>query len=707
MVNGIAKMNEFDFDFDWTQEQELKEARSHGVDAPILENAEYLAEQMQEIRLGLEEGLDVSLYANPEYDWFQMQQIRLGLKDKVDVTTYANPSYSYETMKQLRLSWYSFIDLKPYLKRGFTGKELEEIRISLEKEFPIDKWIADDMRDRQIYEIRAGLEEGLDVSVYAKTEYTWMQMQEIRLGLEKRIDISFYTNPLFSDRQMQEIRLGLEEGLDVSSYARLIFSKTDMKQKRQKLLEESKERKPVLETVYMDVSGKKEIDIYIEEDGNKVYAFIPWKPGNAVTEEDIRQELKKRGIIFGVDEAVIKDMIKRRRQNEKVLIASGKPAIDGKDGYYEFFVRTDLPRIPAPLPDGGVDYVNIEAFEIVEEGQKLATYHPAETGSDGVNVFGEIIHAHRGIEISTLKGQGFSLSPDGMTYYARISGKFELLNGRIVITKMIVIREDVTGVYGKVEVDGSVYVVGSVYSGGYIKAAGDIIVEYNVEAAKLIAGGNIMIKRGSCSRHDCYLEAEGEVSGSFFESANIKAKGNVKANYIMNSDINTMGRVIVSGSKGMLLGGKTCAVKGIETYNLGNSSHIKTVLSVGRNEVFAQKQRELTARKDRVLNEISVFEEGKKKMQRQLRTNKAHAEDFIRKIKIAITMKERELQEIEAETESLFEMINQEMKVPVWVRGKAHVGSTVYIDSIKYVLPQEISGVIFKKRNKNVVMLRL
>ena len=60
---------------------------------------------------------------------------------------------------------------------------------------------------------------------------------------------------------------------------------------------------------------------------------------------------------------------------------------------------------------------------------------------------------------------------------------------------MIVVCEDVTAVTGKLEVDGSVHVIGSIHSGGYIKASGDIIVEYNVETAKLIAGGNVMIKK--------------------------------------------------------------------------------------------------------------------------------------------------------------------------------------------------------------------
>lgn len=76
-----------------------------------------------------------------------------------------------------------------------------------------------------------------------------------------------------------------------------------------------------------------------------------------------------------------------------------------------------------------------------------------------------------------------------------MNGKFEYLNGRIIITNMLVVKEDVTSVTGKLEVDGSVYVIGSIYSGGCIKATGDIIIEHNVEMGRLIAGGNVMIKK--------------------------------------------------------------------------------------------------------------------------------------------------------------------------------------------------------------------
>ncbi len=680
----------------------------HNAEFAMMENAEYMKEQRQEIFLGKEEGLDVSLYSNPELNWLQMEQIRMGIKDKVDVTAYADPSYSYETMKQIRLSFYSSNDLSGYLDRGFVDDELEQIRLALEEGLPIETWLTDDMYVQQIYEIRIGMYEGLDVSVYADSKYNWMQMREIRLGLEKKLKVSFYTNSLFSHWQMQEIRLGLEAGLDVTPYARLLFSATDMKEKRQNLMKEKTKRHAASEKQGIDIQSyvKKEFSIFVEDNGNKAFGFIPWIPGNMVTAEDIYDALEKRGIVIGINHEAITDMIKKRRMNEKVLIAEGTPAEAGENGWYEFFVRLDLPRIPAPLPDGGVDYVNIEAFEMVDEGEKIAVYHPAQKGVDGQNVFGEVLHANKGIEKKPLKGQGFIIAPDGVTYLSRLNGKFEYLNGRIIISNMIVVREDVTAVTGKLEVDGSVHVIGSVYSGGYISATGDIIIEHNVQAGRLIAGGNIMIKKGSCSKNDCFIEAKGEVSGSFFEAANIEAGGNVRANYIMNSNINTMGKVIVSGSKGMLLGGKACAVMGVDTFNLGNKSHIKTYLEVGRNKLYDKKQAMFTEKREQILSELSMLEEKWHKILQEFPPDKEQAEALIKKLNAAIVAKDHELADLDADISKLTNLTDQDMKA-VYVRGNAYEGSIIEINTFKYMLPANVSRVIFKLRNKNVVMVKL
>lgn len=642
-----------------------------------------------------------------------MEQIRTGLKDKIDVSVYANPAYSYETMRQLRLALYSEVDLTPYLRRGFTDDALEEIRLSLLNRVPVDQWLRDDMCAPQIHEIRIGLCEQLDISCYADTKFNWMQMQEIRLGLEKKLDVSVYANVLYSHFQMKEIRLGMEAGLDVNSYCGLVYSASDMREKRIDLISKKTTKAATAAAVpngkikLVDSLRKKEFAISIEDNGNKAYAYIPWIPGNMVTQEDIYYDLERREIVFGIRHDAIADLIDKRRMNEKILIAEGIPPQKGEDGWFEFFVRLDLPRIPAPLPDGSVDYVNIEAFEMVDKGEKIAVYHRAGKGVAGKNIYGETIHAENGAEKKPLRGEGFIIAPDGVTYLSKMNGKFQYINGRIIITNMLVVHEDVTAVTGKLEVDGSVYVIGSIYSGGYIKATGDIVIEHNVETARLIAGGNIMIKKGSCSRHDCFIEAGGEVSGSFFEAANIKARGNVKANYIMNSEINTMGRIIVSGSKGMLLGGKTSAVRGVDTFNLGNGSHLKTFLEVGRTKMYEEQQEEYGHRRDQLVNELNALDKGWNKILQLLSANREVSEDTVRKVHATIVAKSQELADLDAEISKLANITDQGMIAPVTVRGRAFGGTVIVINDIKYMLTSEVRRAIFKLRNKRIVMVTL
>lgn len=700
----------------------------------MMENEEYLRAQRREIAIGKEEGLDVSLYSNPEFNWLQMEQIRMGLKDNLDASLYADPAYNYETMRQIRLSLYAGIDLIPYLNRGFVDDDLQEIRFALSSRLPIDQWLQDTMCAPQIHEIRIGLCEDIDISPYADIRYNWMQMQQIRLGLEKKLNVSLYTNYLFNHSQMREIRLGLEADIDVSSYCSLVYSAADMKEKRLAAIGQSsmsaaagvenagkKEPENVQKTeerglgaAVLPDEGKKaasamssqnkDFSIFIEENGNKAYAYIPWVPGNMVTKEDICQDLERRGIVFGIKKDAIDDLIDQRRMNQRILIAEGIPAKRGKDGWFEWFVRLDLPRIPAPLEDGSVDYVNIEAFEMVDEGEKIAVYHKAEPGKKGKNIYGETIHGEYGMEKPPLRGVGFRIAADGVTYLSKMNGKFEYTAGRIMITNMLVVREDVTAVTGKLEVDGSVYVIGSIYSGGYIKATGDIIIERNVETCRLIAGGNIMIKQGSCSKNDCFIDAAGEVSGSFFEAANINARGNVKANYIMNSNIDTMGKVIVSGSKGVLLGGKIRAVKGVDAYNLGNRLHIKTVLDIGRNELYDHEKEEYEKQRKKLLTDLGELEQVWSKIVQIEEAGKEVDEEIRRKVYAGMEVQGKRLAEIDAEEAKLVNYTEQ-MKEPVFVRGTAYEGSIIVLNGIKFMLTTKVRRVQFRLQNKRVVMV--
>ncbi len=174
----------------------------------------------------------------------------------------------------------------------------------------------------------------------------------------------------------------------------------------------------------------------------------------------------------------------------------------------------------------------------------------------------------------------------------------------------------------------------------------------------------------------------------------------------MNSDINTMGKVIVSGSKGVLLGGKICAVRGVDTYNLGNSSHIRTFLEVGRNKLYDKQQAVFAEKRERILEELSMLEDKWNKILQSLPPDRDQAVTLIKKLNATIVAKDHELAELDANISKLTNITNQDMKA-IFVRGNAYEGTMIEINKIKYMLQTHVNRVIFKQKNKIVVAVKL
>lgn len=84
--------------------------------------------------------------------------------------------------------------------------------------------------------------------------------------------------------------------------------------------------------------------------------------------------------------------------------------------------RRRCSRIPKQLGDGTVDYRDVEWFEPVAKGQKLAFYHSAKQGENGTTIKGRVIPARRGREKGILTGKGFRRLEDGKTYFSDMQG---------------------------------------------------------------------------------------------------------------------------------------------------------------------------------------------------------------------------------------------------------------------------------------------
>ncbi len=719
------------------QRSEIQEGKKKGLNTTVYEDPAYLSVQMREIRLALEKGLDVSALRNPALDWLQMEEIRLGLESKIDVKSYADPEIPYQYMRQIRKGLEAGIDvtgfltypapvvrqirkarrdgvdIMKYVEEGYETDQLEQIRLSLVKKIDVDQFLSQNFSAPSIEEFRIGLEKGLDISVYAKPEYEWRQMRELRLGLEKRIDISIYSNYLYMAPQMREIRLGLEERLDVSSYAKLRFSAMDMKTKRLALKEKAAQTKQASDpsTSAMDFSEleqlieenpyaeqEKPFKIVLSPDGMEAYLSMS-DPDNKPTEDEVLKEVWNCKIRKGILRAEIKKATDGTYEEDTVLIAVGKNAINGKDGWYEYFFHTEINKKPKLNEDGSVNYKDIEWYDAVKKGDKIAYYHKAEDGTDGYDVEGNVLKSVRGHELSALSGNGFVLDRDKCTYYAKTDGMVRLNGENLEVNEMLEVDE-INASIGNIVFDGSIHVKGDVGENVLIKAGKDILIDGFVEAAQLEAEGDIVLRRGMNGDEKGKIKAKGNVTAKFLESANVYSGGYINIDYSMNSILYAEKTVEAKLRTGSIAGGTCTGVKGVNAMNIGTKASVRTVIKTGISEALLQinsdTYKEYTAAKE----ELRILVNMRSELEGKFSAAQLSSQPVYEKVQNSIFSKSKLAEKLGAQLEEVKAQLMEIERATVCAKGTIYDGVRIQIGNASWYPTKELSDVTLRKVRK-------
>ncbi len=712
-------------EFDEDQRSEIQAGLAEGVNVTVYAKPEFLAIQMRQIRFGLQDNLDVSVYALPEYDWFQMEEIRLGMKDGLNYSLYAKPTIDYRKMRQVRLGLKDGIDMSIFLqldadilkelreavadrvsilefiKEGYVVEQLEQIRKALVMDINIRPYITTEMNGSAIQEIRLGLESKLPVEIYANMEYNWRQMREIRRGLEESLDVMEYSNSLYDWKQMQEIRLGLESGLDVSAYKSFVYTGQDMERIRNSMLLEEAEN--VIQSMSVQTHVDKNVTVFISKDEMEACIEVNLNQEVSISAREIEAILKKHGVCQGILRDQVEEIADKKLYRRTIVIAIGKDAQKGEDGWYEFFFNTNPTRKPRELPDGSVDFRTIEWYEMVEEGQKIAYYHPAQFGRPGYTVTGKFLKSGKGKEKLVLTGKNFEVLPDKKTYIASISGKIDMIGDNRVEISRACIYEEVNMATGNVNFDGSVYVKGNVSKGSAIYATENVVIAGYVEGAVIQCGGDVCLRQGVNGAGIGVIEAKGSVMGQFFESIRVIAGGDMSAYYCLNCEIWTEGSLSIFGRRGMLAGGSIRAARGITAYTVGNKAKIATVLNVGVDSKILNEMWQLEGKIEGVNKELSILKrtylDFKKKYAPEIRNTM----QLYLKIEDAIYTKELQNKELTAQKTVLEENINEMMGAKIIVGGVLHEGTEIIIDNIRWK-SFDVKDVAIRCRDRKILV---
>ncbi|MGB5991300.1 MAG: FapA family protein, partial [Desulfobacterales bacterium] len=267
---------------------------------------------------------------------------------------------------------------------------------------------------------------------------------------------------------------------------------------------------------------------------------------------------------------------------------------------------------------------------------------------------------------------------------------------KIWISKQYEVPGDVDYSIGNLSMEGSLDIKGWIHSGFEVRASDEIKIGGGVEDAIVEAGADIYINGGIIGSAQGRVQAGGNITARFFESARVHADGDIFVHDdILRSTVSANGSIMVTKGKGRIRGGSVVAAKGVEVNEIGSHAGIKTSVSAGISKTRklladAKKQLEDFKRKraktDKVLARLVRKYKSKTlpgEITRRLEKLVKFRREVVRKETMMVKYRQKLAQEIsETETEP----------VEVKVNKAVYCGTTIIISGYVYHVKEDIIG---------------
>ncbi len=329
-----------------------------------------------------------------------------------------------------------------------------------------------------------------------------------------------------------------------------------------------------------EVKMGSEILLNVGRDLLQATIIIPIGYSEKVTFEEIKNLRIEKGIVFGVveDSEVEEKLLLDNSEVRQIVVAKGKPPKPGKDAELLMNFQRDYLNPGKVSGDGHIDFRDRGAVPFTTKGSVLVEIIPEVEGSNGTNVFGDIIPVEPVKYVTVTAGEGVELSKDGLKILASEDGNPTMTaSGEVAVRQEIIIPGDVD------------------YNTGNILFSGHIIVKGMVKEGFHVSGGSLTVKEIDGGIID--LKGDLEVAGGIL-NATIKIEGNMQATYMADSTVESYGDVIIkkeiidstiltigacksTGTK--IITSNISALNGIEAAQIGTDVSEKCVLKVGVN----------------------------------------------------------------------------------------------------------------------------
>ncbi|PKM77686.1 MAG: hypothetical protein CVU90_06300 [Firmicutes bacterium HGW-Firmicutes-15] len=344
-----------------------------------------------------------------------------------------------------------------------------------------------------------------------------------------------------------------------------------------------------------DVNGT--VKVNLQKDKMKAYLETTPSCGNGIpcSLEVAKSVLLEKGIVFGIDEQQIIEALLEKNWGKEVLVAQGKPAVDGKDAIIEYkFVSSKDKLLPKADEEGNIDFREMGLVNNITKGTILALRTPPVVGESGMDVLGHELVPRAGKDFALPKGKNTVGNDEGTVLIAMIDGQISVIDRKVSVLPVIQLNGDVDFSSGNIDFIGSVLIRGNINSGFIVKAQGDIEVGGFVESAEVTAGGNILIKGGIKSGAKGFVKAGENLTARFIENSLAEAGQDIVVKEgIMHSNVRAGGSIKVTDKKAIIVGGIIQAAQMVEAKVLGSHLGARTIVEVGVNPYYREEYQNL------------------------------------------------------------------------------------------------------------------
>ncbi len=368
------------------------------------------------------------------------------------------------------------------------------------------------------------------------------------------------------------------------------------------------------------------VRLYISKDSMAAWVYVipPFNNGQDIKRADIEDTLARNHVTTGILEKSIENLVGERIYDQLVLVARGVLARNGINGtvkdYFERVFHLELHEDER----GTVDYKQLNNIQSVKEGDVICEITHAIPGTNGRTVTGKVYPCeNKGVETSIPAGRNTVLNEEGTLLTSQKTGHVTFINGKFHAEAILKVEGNVDNDTGNLDYDGDIFISGDVRNGFSVKASGSIDIRGSVEGAEITAGGPISIAHGMTGNQRGTLTSEDYIRCRYLEHCIVTAKGNIYAESIINSKVESNQDIVVTSGIGTVIGGTLIAANTIQAHLIGSKvRRIKTELIIGSPPQKVEEEKRLERELKQLLHNVAELKKNSAYLENSHKENK-------------------------------------------------------------------------------------